>query len=154
MVEKKSVQLPRVVCSQGRNLTELAGICLNGGICGLIRQSTKILPTLYRNYFYFYFYFYLRVGIAWLSTVRVLKYKIKFSYERNLYKILMATIFIFFLQVKSSHYGLFMLGHTRFTKVKTKSCKKEILSEPLKITLFGLIFAIQNYEDGIVSNRR
>ncbi len=34
------------VLSQDRNLTELAGICSNGGTCGLIRQSTKNLTNL------------------------------------------------------------------------------------------------------------
>lgn len=34
------------VLLQNRNLTELAGICSNGGTCGLIRQSTKNLTNL------------------------------------------------------------------------------------------------------------
>jgi len=37
--------------------------------------------------------------------------------------------------MKSSHYGLNKLGYTRFTKVNTKSYKKEILSIPLKIAI-------------------
>jgi len=56
--------------------------------------------------------------------------------------------------LKSSPYGLYILGYTRVTKVKTNSCKKEIFSKSKKITKFGLFSEIRKHEVEIVSNRK
>lgn len=64
------------------NLTELAGICLNGGICGLMRWSTHNLTnvTVLRLLASLYFEQFRRriEGVAWLSSVRALKCRINF----------------------------------------------------------------------------
>ena len=40
-----------VVKSQDWNLTELAGICSNGGTCGLMRYSTQNFTNIYIIFF-------------------------------------------------------------------------------------------------------
>lgn len=42
-------------------------------------------------------------------------------------------------RLKSSPYGLYTLGHTRVTRVKTKRRKKVIFSKPQKITLVQIV---------------
>lgn len=54
--------------------------------------------------------------------------------------------------MKSSPFGLYKLGYTRVTLVKTKRCYRAIKSKSLKITLFGLFFVTQKHEKGIISN--
>lgn len=68
------------------NLMRLAGACINGGACGLIRQYTGNLTSRSRRgspAFYMPPRNPLRRGAAWLSSVRVVRCRINFSNERN-----------------------------------------------------------------------
>jgi uncharacterized membrane protein len=67
------------------NLNRLAGVCLNGGACGLIRQSTPNLTnvlSLEENNLGVDFLTKL-IGTAWLSSVRVVECYIYLHNGRN-----------------------------------------------------------------------
>lgn len=87
------------------NLTELAGICLNGGICGLMRWSTHNLTNVTVSRLLVNLYFeQFRCGIegvAWLSSVRALKCRINFLLRTQpshlVWKFIIKYIFIYIL---------------------------------------------------------
>jgi len=55
--------------------------------------------------------------------------------------------------MKSSPYGLFILGYPCATMIKTKFFKV-IFFKNWKIIIIELIFEIQSYEIGIISNHK
>lgn len=72
---------------QRLNLNRLAGVCLNGGACGLIRQSTPNLTNVLKLCFLKRLAAYIEknlIGTAWLSSARVVECYINLLNERNL----------------------------------------------------------------------
>ena len=71
---------------QRLNLNRLAGVCLNGGACGLIRQSAPNLTNVLKSYNLYCLVanvVKLLIGTAWLSSARVVECSIHLLNERN-----------------------------------------------------------------------
>jgi hypothetical protein len=84
------------------DLMRLAGVCINDGACGLIRQYTWNLTSCHSHYYNRW-----GSGTAWLSTARVVECSIELL---NGHDPIYITIWC-----TSSQYGLNQLGDTRAT---------------------------------------
>lgn len=64
----------------------MAGILTSGGVCDLIREYAQILPFFVIQIVIFFFQKKdICTGVAWLLSVRVVKFLINFFNERNFY---------------------------------------------------------------------